>query len=132
MARMREDIDAISNTAKEDKLMITGMTSKIPRPTGKDEIRKWLKDIVFQVIYYIEPRVSSEITFVSQGHSNSRDNPLAEVRISSSEITIRLRKTFTQKKKSGQDFGRTYISNCVTLTTRVRIEILKSMAKKFC
>ena len=29
------------------------------------------------------------------------------------------------------DFGRIYIANCVTLATRVRIEIPKAMAKKF-
>jgi hypothetical protein len=35
MDRMRKDIDAISSTAKEDKQMITGMTSKIPSKQGK-------------------------------------------------------------------------------------------------
>ena len=35
------------------------------------------------------------------------------------------------KKKAGQDFGRTQIKNSVTLATRVRIDILKAMAKKF-
>jgi hypothetical protein len=40
LARIREDLDTISNTAKEDKLMISGMISKIPRPTGKEETRK--------------------------------------------------------------------------------------------
>ncbi len=51
--------------------------------------------------------------------------------MSSKEITIRLRRTFAQKKKSSHDFERTYISNCVMLATRVRIEILKAMTKKF-
>ena len=111
--------------------MISGMISKVPRPSGKDEIKTWLRDIVAEVLNSIEPGSSSEIIFVSQGRSNNRDIPLAEVRMNSKETAIRLRRTFAQKKKSGQDFGRIYISNCVTLATRVRIEIMKAMANKF-
>jgi hypothetical protein len=64
---MIEDIDAILNTAKEDKLMILGMIRKIPRPTGKDKIRRWLNDNMLEVLNSIKPEVSSELTFVSQG-----------------------------------------------------------------
>jgi hypothetical protein len=105
MARIREDLDVISNMAKEDKLMTSGMIRKVPKPMGKDEIRKWLKDIVSDILNSIEPGVSSEITFVSQGHSNSRDIPLAEVRISSREIALRLRKTFAQKRNLVKTLG---------------------------
>ena len=37
MARMREDIDTISNSNKENKMVISGMTSRIPKPTGREE-----------------------------------------------------------------------------------------------
>ena len=131
MARMREDVDTISNINKEDKMMISGMISKTPRPVGREEAKKWLKDIVSEILNAIEPGSASEIIFVSQGRSNNRDIPLAEVRLSNRETAKRLRKTFAQQKKTGKDFGRIYISNCVTLATRVRIEILKAMAKKF-
>jgi hypothetical protein len=87
--------------------------------------------MVSKVLDSIEPGISAEIIFVSQGRSENREVPLAEVRMSSKEIAVRLRKTYAQKKKTGQDFGRVYIANCVTLATRVRIEILKAMAKKF-
>jgi hypothetical protein len=46
MARMWEDIDVISNTNKEDKMIITGLASKTPKPMGAEEARKWLKNIV--------------------------------------------------------------------------------------
>ena len=131
MARMREELDTMSNINKEDKMVISGLTSKVVKPSGREEARKWLKDIVAEVLNFIEPVISSEIIFVSQGRSNNRDVPLAEVRMSSKEIALKLRKSFAQKKKAGQDFGRTYIANCVTLATRVRIEILKAMSKKF-
>jgi hypothetical protein len=47
---MREDVDTISNTNKVDKLMISGMTSKTLKPSGKEEAKKWLKDIVSEVL----------------------------------------------------------------------------------
>jgi hypothetical protein len=131
MARLREDLDTVSNTNKEDKIMISGLTSSIPRPTGIVEARQWLKDIVSGVLESIEEGSSAGIIFVSQGRSNNRNIPLAEVRMKSKEQAVGIRKSFAQKKKAGRDYGKIYLSNCVTLATRVRIEILMAMAKKF-
>ena len=131
MARLREDVDTTSNINKEDKMVISGLSSKTPKPVGRDETNKWLKEMVANVLDSIEPGISGEIIFVTQGRSGNREVPLAEVRMKNKEIALRLRKTYAQKKKAGKDFGRIYISNCVTLATRVRIEILKAMAKKF-
>ena len=79
MARMREDIDAISNANKEEKMIITGLTSKTPKPTGAEEARKWLKSIVSDILDKIENGSSSAIVFVTQGRSRDREVPLAEV-----------------------------------------------------
>ena len=98
MARIREDVDAISNSSKEDKIVISGMTSKIPRPSGREDIRKWLKDLVSEVVEKIEQGSSKEIIFISQGRSNNRNIPLAEVRLSSKEVAKKLRKTLAKKK----------------------------------
>ncbi len=87
--------------------------------------------MVMEAVEAIKTGSSKEIIFISQGRSNNRDVPLAEVRLTSKEVAMRLRKLFVQKKKSGKDLGRIYVSNCMTLATRVRIEILKAMAKKF-
>jgi hypothetical protein len=45
-ARIREELDFISNTSKEDRLVISGLSSKTPKPVGLDEGRKWVKNIV--------------------------------------------------------------------------------------
>ena len=131
MARLREDMDAMSNGNKEDKMIITGLSSRIPRPTGAEEAKKWLKTIVSELLDKIEKDVSSQIVFVTQGRSRDREVPLAEVRMKDKATAIRLRKKFAIQKKAGHDFGRAQIMNCVTLATRVRIDILKAMAKKF-
>ena len=37
MARVREELDLVSNTKKEDRIVITGLTSKTPMPEGFEE-----------------------------------------------------------------------------------------------
>ncbi len=98
MARIREDVDTISNTNKEDKMIISVMVSKTPRPAGREEARKWLRDIVTEVLEDIEKGLSKKIIFVSQGRSNNKNIPLAEVRLSSKEVSKGLRKRFAGKK----------------------------------
>jgi hypothetical protein len=98
LSRLGEDVDCISNANKEDKMIISGLSRRIPKPTGNVEIRTWLKNIVSDTLEAIEPGSSKDIIFVAQGRSNHRDIPLAEVRMSSKETAIRIRKTFAKKE----------------------------------
>jgi hypothetical protein len=43
MARLQEDVDVTSNINKEDKMILSGLSCKTPKPTGADEAKKWLK-----------------------------------------------------------------------------------------
>jgi hypothetical protein len=70
LSRLREDVDCISNTNKEDKMIISGLSSRIPKPTGNVEIPTWLKNMVSDTLEAIEPGSSKEIIFVAQGRSN--------------------------------------------------------------
>jgi hypothetical protein len=128
---MREDIDTISNTNKEDRMIVSGLTSKEPKPTRNEDGTIWLRNIVSDFLNKIEAGISSKIIFVTNGRRRDKQIPLAEVRMKSKEVATRVRKKFASQKKAGQDHGRAYITNCVTLATRVRVDILKAMAKKF-
>ena len=89
-----------------------------------------MKELVGGVLDQIEAGSSGHVLSVMQGWRGSGGFiPLAEVRMDDVELAGRLRKQFATKKKAGTDFGRTYIANSVTLGTRVRIEILKAIAK---
>jgi hypothetical protein len=46
-------------------------------------------------------------------------------------MSLKILKGFSAKKRSEENFGKTLIANSVTLATRVRIHILKAMAKKY-
>ena len=130
--RLAENQDVEINKAKEDRIIINGLTNTIPCPVGLDEKKKWLVDMVSPIVEAIVEGSANEIAFVSLAGTKERDIPLCEVRFKSRETAIKVRKEFAAKKKGGKDFGRIAIFNSVTLSTRVRIEILWAMAKKCC
>jgi hypothetical protein len=49
----------------------------------------------------------------------------------SREVAYGIRQKFPEKKRTGEDYGKVFIANSVSLGTRVRIDILKAIAKKF-
>ena len=55
MARVREELDFNANIKKEDRLIITGLTSATPMPILAEEKKAWLKNIVSLVLNRIEP-----------------------------------------------------------------------------
>ena len=129
-ARMREELDTITNTNKEDRLIITGMINKIPMPQGFQERKKWVLDMVGEVVETIEKGTKSKIVWANQGRRNEKEIPMAEVKMESREVARRIRLGFAEKKRAGGDFGKLFIANSVSLGTRVRIDILKAIAKK--
>ena len=128
-ARIREELDFLSNTKKQDRIVITGLSSRIPSPVSVEEKKKWLRDIVGGVLNQIETGASEHILNIVQGWNGRNSIPLAEVRMDSEVLATSLRKKFAEKKRGGHDLGKVYMANSTTLGTRVRVEILKAMAK---
>ena len=87
---MREELDYISNSKKEDRIIITGITSKTPMPTSSEEKKKWLNDIVGEVINKIVPDSSKHIVFTSLGSRQSRAIPLVEVKFANKETAFKI------------------------------------------
>ena len=73
-ARMREEIDAITNNNKEDRLIITGMSNKTPMPQAIQDRKKWLLEMVGEVIEKIEQGAAAKIIWANQGRSNERNS----------------------------------------------------------
>jgi hypothetical protein len=115
---------------KEDKIKITGLTCKTMMPTAREEKRMWLRKIVGDVLDKIVPDSTKHIIFCSLGNRNTKVIPLVEVKLDSRDLALKICKEFSKKKKSDNDFGRIFIANSITLATRVRVDILKVMAKK--
>ncbi len=131
LARIREELDTMTNINKEDRLIITGMANKTPMPQGYQEKKKWVLDMVGGVIDRIEQGTAAKIIWANQGRKGDKEIPMAEVKMESKEIARRIRLKFAEKKRAGEDFGKLFVANSVSLGTRVRIDIMKAMAKKY-
>jgi hypothetical protein len=55
---------------------------------------------------------------------------MVEVKLDSIKNAADIRKAYAEKKKDKVDLGRIFIANSVTLATRVRVNILKAIARK--
>jgi hypothetical protein len=56
MARIREELDAISNEKKEDRLIITGLSNGTPTPTNVE--KNWINEMIGNLLNRIEPAAS--------------------------------------------------------------------------
>ena len=132
-ARMREEMDAAANKSKEDRVVISGIVSKQPIPVENGERIARLREIATDIFKFLIPDFNGNISFVSQGKGQGRALPMLEVRLELVESAAAIRKSYSEKNKLKQlvgDHERLFISNSVSLATRVRIDILKAIAKK--
>jgi hypothetical protein len=131
-ARTREELNTSFNKAKEDCIVITRLTSTIPQPVDKELRKTWLRNLILEVIKRVKSDFDGTLSFINQGKSNGKDMPMVEVRLNSVEAAVGVRKAFAEKRKEGdgKSLGRLYMSNSVTLSTRVRVDIMKAISKK--
>jgi hypothetical protein len=71
-ARIRDELDAISNTKKEDKIIVTGLTNNTPMPQAIEERRKWLSDMVGGIFDTIVPNSSKDILYIDLGKKTQK------------------------------------------------------------
>jgi hypothetical protein len=76
MARIREEMDMMLNTKKEDRIIITGLTNTTVLPTEGDAKKKWLHDMVGQVFNNIDSSIKGKIIFVNMGKRQGREIPM--------------------------------------------------------
>ena len=131
-ARTREEIDTAANKLKEDRIVMTGLTTSIPPPADREKKKAWLRTVVIDTIKKFKPDYDGKIGFINQGKNNGRDIPMVEAKMESVEVATAIRKSFAEKRKEGdgKSMGRLYVANSVSLSTRVRIDILKVIAKR--
>ena len=123
--------ESAKNQKKEDRIVISGMTIVlIPRPAGRVEFRAWLRGIVCETIERIVEGSGAGVQFVAPGRNFGLEIPMCEVKMRDKEIAQKVRRKFGKLRKEGKLTGRHFISNSVTLATRVRLEILSDVAKK--
>ena len=68
-AWIREELDFIANTRKEDRTMITRMTTTLPKPAGQVEARGWIRAVAEANLEPILKGTKDMIQFVSANRS---------------------------------------------------------------
>ena len=129
---MREELDFASNCKREDRILIIGLSSEDGRPSHQPEFKNWLSKLIGATLEKITKDSADGVAFVNPLRGGGGDIlPICEVRMKSRELALQIRKDFAIKRKSGgEELGRLFIANSVTLATRVRLDVLKAIAKK--
>jgi hypothetical protein len=132
-ARTREELDATSKRAKEDRIVINGLSSPTPLPTDPRQRIEALKGIVVGVFEKIIPGFQGRIVYLSQGKQPLLAQQLIEVKLDKAENAIAIRKAFADRRKKKElaaDLDSIFLSNCVNLATRIWEDILKAIARR--
>ena len=129
MARDREELDYINNRKKENKIMVTGISSNTTPPRGGTERLEWIKKVIMSLFGMLHSGSEKKIKGIYQ-RKGFGELPAAEV-VMDSEITAwEVRKIFATKKKEGIEFNDIFLANIATTATKVRTAILEAIAKK--
>ena len=131
-AALREEADFNVNKSKQDRVVVFGLTSKTPLPASKPDRIKALKDLVMQQFLKIKPGYDGSINFISHLNFAGDRIPAVECRMNSVEKAIEIRKECGRVRKADKSKANqhVFITNCVTATTRVRIEILSKISMR--
>jgi hypothetical protein len=75
-------------------------------PQGFEDRKKWMAEMVGQVINKIEQGAGEKIIWINQGSRNAWEIPMAEVKLESKEIAHKIKRKFVERKRAGEDMGR--------------------------
>jgi hypothetical protein len=132
-ARSREETDANTNKIKEDCLVMNGLKSSTPLPTDPRVKMEALKKLAVEIFESLIPNFQGKIIYLSQGKGQGEPIPMVEVRLGKPEFAIAVRKAYADKRKNKQlsrDLESLFISNSVSLATRVRVDVMKAIARE--
>ena len=132
-ARSREETDSVTNKAKEDRVLVNGLKSASPLPSDQKLKIEALKLIVGKIFEMLIPGFDGKIVYLIQGKTQGQPIPMVEVKMDTPEQAISLRKAFAEKKKNkslGAEYESLFMANCVSLATRVRVDVLKAIARR--
>ena len=82
------------------------------------------------VLNKIVPESAEHIQFVNAIRGAGGEVPVCEAKMKEKEWAVKIRREFGKLKKDGKIEGRLFIANSVTLAARVRLEVLRAIARK--
>jgi hypothetical protein len=132
-ARSREETDAITNKSKEDRMVLNGLKSATPLPADSRLKIEALKTLAAGIFESLIPGFTGKIVYLTLGKSQGQPIPMVEIRMENPEQALLIRKAYADKKKSkslGRDLDTLFVAKCVSLATRVRVDVMKAIARR--
>jgi hypothetical protein len=132
-ARIKEESDGEINRSREDRVLITGLERSGSAPTSHLEKKEHYTKAVAALVELACPELEPKPSIVDVVISMHRDQvkPAVEVRFDSVPGALAFRKAAAAlAKDKNVKFSALFFSNSITHSTRVRIEIMKVIAKK--
>ena len=135
-ARLKEDRDFELNKARENRFTLSGLKlrgDQVPPPDAvqrKEFFKGIIQALVDEACPDIEPKPLVQDVYVNMRRGIG--TPFFEVRMDSVASSTSFRVAGSKLAKSETpppNFAGLFIANAVTLTTRVRIEILRALSK---
>jgi hypothetical protein len=132
-ARIKEDRDFEINRTREDRCTISGVTVSTAPPTDpkerKEFFRAFISDLVVEALP--EADVPPQVLDVVVNMRFGRGPPFFEVKFDSVASSLLFRIAASKLAKAGTgSFKGVFVSNTVNLSTRIRIDIMKLIAKR--
>jgi len=131
-ARLKEDQDYALNKNREDRFTVSGLKLSQAPPQDALERKEFFKDLLTTLVLEacpdLDPPPRVLDVFVNMRYG--RGAPFIEGRLDSatSSSAFRIAAAGLAKVETSR-FASLFVANSVTLTTRVRIEILKALSK---
>ena len=132
-ARLKEEQDYSFNKNREDRFTVTGVQVSVAPPRDPIERKAFFKNLLSGLVAEACPELTPtpEVLDVYVNMRYGRGPPFLEARLNSAEASSAFRVAAAKlAKDESPNFRVLFVANAVTLTTRVRIEILKALAKR--
>ncbi len=131
-ARLKEDQDYALNKNREDRFTVSGLQLSQAPPKDALERKAFFKDLLTSMVLEACPDLvpQPQVLDVFVNMRYGRGPPFLEARLDSAASSSAFRIAAAKLSKvEDSRFANLFIANSVTLTTRVRIEILRALAK---
>ncbi len=132
-ARLRDEVDSEANRKKEDRTLVMGLDEPADLPRFGQERNERLKAIAKDFCKVSVSNFDSQIMFAATCGKPLNGKMRMEFRLESVELAREIRKIFAIERAAKQikpELADLQVMTMVTLATRIRMNIMKSIAKR--
>jgi len=132
-ARLRDEMDSETNKKREDRTLVTNLVDPNLLSKTNNEKNEELRKIAKEFCMKIKEDFEGNIMFATASGRSDQGNLMLEFRLDTVEKAREIRKAFAVRRSANTlpaGMDKIQVSTVITLATKVRIEIMKAIARK--